>query len=231
MIRAIAIDDEPLALDLLKEFCAHSGFIELLGSFTRSSDALSFMQEHAIDLLFLDIRMPDISGIELYKTLKDKAMVIFTTAYPEYAVEGFNLNAVDYLLKPYDEERFLKAAQKAREFYEYTLRDKNESNYIFVRSAYSLVRIDCSDILYIESLEDYVRIHLLNKKPIMTLGTLKGLEEKLPGTNFIRVHRSYLVALDKIERVRGKHILIAGTEIPVSSKYEADFFRSYNGNP
>lgn len=227
MIQCIAIDDEPLALELVSTFCAEINFIQLQKTFTRTSDALQYLKENKVDLLFLDIQMPDISGIEFYKNLEEKTMVIFTTAYSEYAVEGFNLNAIDYLLKPYELERFKKAINKAKEFYEYNKKETNESNFIFVRADYSLIKIDCNEIIYIESVDDYLKIHLTGKKPIMTLSTLKSIENKLPPSHFIRVHRSYIVALNKIESVRGKNIQLGTAEIPISSKYEADFFKSY----
>ncbi len=227
MIECIAIDDEPLALELIRAFCENIDFIHLQETFTKTSDALKHLQNNAVDLLFLDINMPDISGIDFYKSLDEKMMVIFTTAHSEYAVEGFELNAVDYLLKPYSPERFEKAVHKAREFYEFNRKETNDTNFIFVRADYSLIKIDCNEILFLESTDDYVKIHLLGKKPVMTLGTLKVFEEKLPKNNFIRVHRSYIAALNKIESVRGKNIQLATTEIPISSKYEADFFAVY----
>lgn len=227
MIQCIAIDDEPLALELVSTFCDDIDFINLQKTFTKTSDALKYIKENPVDLLFLDIRMPDISGIDFYKNLEEKTMVIFTTAYSEYAVEGFNLNAVDYLLKPYEPERFRKAVNKAKEFYDYNKKEINETNFIFVRADYSLIKIDCTEILYIESIDDYLRIHLSGKKPIMTLSTLKAIEDKLPATDFIRVHRSYIVALNKIESVRGKNIQLPNTEIPISNKYEAEFFKVY----
>ena len=227
MIQCIAIDDEPLALELISTYCAEIDFIQLQKTFTKTSDALKYIKSNPVDLLFLDIQMPDISGIDFYKNLEEKTMVIFTTAYSEYAVEGFNLNAVDYLLKPYELERFRKAVNKAKEFYDYAAKETNETNYIFVRADYSLIKIDCNDILYIESIDDYLRIHLSGKKPVMTLSTLKSIEDKLPSSNFIRVHRSYIVALNKIESVRGKNIQLPLAEIPISNKYEADFFKAY----
>jgi DNA-binding LytR/AlgR family response regulator len=229
MIKCIAIDDEPLALELLSDYCKDVSFLELQKTFTRTSEALAYMKKNPIDLLFLDIQMPDISGIDFYKSLEEKTMVIFTTAYTQYAVEGFELNAVDYLLKPYDKERFAKAANKAKEFYEYTRKSLNDTNFIFVRADYSLVKINCDEILYIESIDDYIRIHLQDKKPIMTLSTLKAIEEKLPDKYFIRIHRSYIVSLNKISAVRGKNILVVSTELPLSAKYEEAFYDAYTG--
>lgn len=227
MMQCIAIDDEPLALELISTYCSEINFLELKTCFSKTSEALQFIKSNPVDLLFLDIQMPDISGIDFYKNLEQKTMVIFTTAYSEYAVEGFNLSAVDYLLKPFDIERFKKAVNKAKEFYDYNKKDNNETNYIFVRADYSLIKIDCNEIMYIESVDDYLKIHLSGKKPIMTLSTLKAIEEKLPTQHFVRVHRSYIVALNKIESVRGKNIHLQNTEIPISNKYEAEFFKVY----
>jgi len=227
MMHCIAIDDEPLALELVSAFCAEVNFLSLDKTFTKTSDAIDYLKTNTVDLLFLDIQMPDISGIDFFKNLSTKPMVIFTTAYSQYAVDGFDLNAIDYLLKPYEFERFQKAVNKAKEFYDYSKKEENESNYIFVRADYSLIKIDCNEILYIESIDDYIRIHLLGKKPIMTLSTLKAIEDKLPIHYFIRVHRSYIVALNKIESVRGKNIQLLSVEIPISNKYEADFFKVY----
>ena len=228
MIQCIAIDDEPLALEIVNAFCADINFIQLQKTFTKTSDALKYIKSNPVDLLFLDIQMPDISGIDFYKNLEEKTMVIFTTAFSEYAVEGFNLNAIDYLLKPYESDRFRKAVNKAKEFYDYNKKETNETNFIFVRADYSLIKIDCNEILYIESIDDYLKIHLLGKKPIMTLNTLKAIEDKLPTANFIRVHRSYIVGLNKIESVRGKNIQLPTAEIPISNKYEAGFFNLYS---
>ena len=228
MIQAIAIDDEPLPLELIEAFCAEINYINLQKTFANTNEALEYLQKNKIDLLFLDIQMPDISGLDFYKNLDEKIMVIFTTAYSQYAVDGFDLNAIDYLLKPYEFERFQKAVNKVKEYYDYNQKEQNENNFIFVRADYSLIKIDCNEILYIESIDDYIRIHLLGKKPILTLSTLKAIEDKLTTNNFIRVHRSYIVALNKIESVRGKNIqLFLSTEIPISNKYEADFFKVY----
>lgn len=227
MINAIAIDDEPLALEIIAAFCENDKDIKLQKSFTNTKEAMEYLNENTIDLLFLDIQMPSISGIDFYKNLDQKLMVIFTTAYSKYAVEGFNLSAVDYLLKPIELDRFLKATAKAKEIFDYNNKEQNDADYIFVRADYSLVKIDCNEILYLESTDDYIKIHLIGKNPIMTLSTLKAIEDKLPTNNFIRVHRSYIVATNKIERVKGKTIHIATFQIPISNKYDADFFKLY----
>lgn len=227
MIQCIAIDDEPLALEIVQAYCSKFDFLHLQKIFTSTNDALKYLKENPVDLLFLDIQMPTLNGIDFFKNLEEKVMVIFTTAYSEYAVEGFNLNAIDYLLKPYDLNRFSKAVYRAKEFYEYNKKEWNDSNYIFVRADYSLIKIDCNEILYLESIDDYLRIHLVGKKSIMTLSTLKAIIEKLPADNFVRIHRSYIVALNKIVSVRGKSIQLQHAEIPISNKYETLFFDQY----
>jgi len=226
MIKAIAIDDEIPALKIIENFCERTGLIELQKIFSKPNEAMKHLRKFPTDLLFLDINMPSISGIELYKSIEQNTMVIFTTAYSEFAVEGFNLNAVDYLLKPFTYERFLKAVNKASDFHSTPVTlDKNQEQYLFVRADYSLVKIAINDILYIEGLDDYLKIHIAKKiKPIVARMTMKGIMEKLPTTQFIRVHRSFIIPLNKVENVRKKEILIEGKEIPIGSSYEVDFF-------
>ncbi len=225
MIKAIAIDDELPALKIIENFCEKSGLIELQKTFSMPTEALKHLQKFPTDLLFLDINMPSISGIELYKSIEQNTMVIFTTAYSEFAVEGFNLNAVDYLLKPYTYERFLQAVSKAKEFHNTSgAIEKSLEQYLFVRADYSLIKIAINDIVLVEGLDDYLKIHLQNNpKPIVTRMTMKGILEKLSSKEFIRVHRSFIVPFGKIENVRKKIISIAGKEIPIGSSYEADF--------
>ena len=225
MIKAIAIDDELPALKIIENFCEKTGLIELQKTFSMPNEALKHLSKFPTDLLFLDINMPSISGIDLYKSIEQNTMVIFTTAYSEFAVEGFNLNAIDFLLKPFTYERFLKAVNKAKDNYGAagTL-EKNMEQYLFVRADYSLIKIAINDIVLIEGLDDYLKIHLLNNpKPIVTRMTMKGIMEKLSSTEFIRVHRSFIIPFGKIENVRKKMISIAGKEIPIGASYEADF--------
>lgn len=226
MIRAIAIDDEIPALKIIENFCERTGLIELQKTFSKPNEALKHLRKFPTELLFLDINMPSISGIELYKAVEQNTMVIFTTAYSEFAVEGFNLNAVDYLLKPYTFERFLQAVNKARDFHAASLPSKkNPDQYLFVRADYSLIKIAVSDIILIEGLDDYLKIHLQNNsKPIVTRMTMKGIMEKLSSKEFIRVHRSFIIPFSKIENVRKKIISISGKEIPIGSSYEEGFF-------
>jgi len=229
MIRAIALDDEPPALQVLETFCSQVNYIDLKRCFTKTDEAFDYLDKNEVDLLLLDIHMPALSGIDFYKRTGQKPMVIFTTAYSEYAVEGFNLNAIDYLLKPFTQKRFLQAVEKAKEHY-MTLHPaaKMEQPYILIRADYSLIKVMIDDILFVESLDDYVRLHLMGQKPLLARLTLKALLEKLPPELFIRVHRSFIVSIHHIEKVRNKVILIAGTEIPLSSSYEDIFFERFN---
>jgi DNA-binding LytR/AlgR family response regulator len=229
MIKCIAIDDEALALELLEDNISKIPFLEFCGSFTNAFDTLNVLKEQNIDLLFLDIQMPDISGIQFLKSLQHKPAVIFTTAFSRYAVEGFELDVIDYLLKPYSFERFLKAVNKAHEYLE--LHEKAGtsrksvtygSHYLFVRADYKLVKIDLQDILYIEGLKDYVKIYC-GEKPLLTQMSMKSIEEKLPMYDFIRVHRSFIVAFDKIDFIHKSFISVRGKEIPLSDHYKESF--------
>ena len=228
MIRCIAIDDEPLALDIIQEFCSRIDFIDLQKVFTQTNEAKKYINKFPVDLLFLDIQMPNISGINFYKSLSQDTMVIFSTAFSEYAVEGFNLCAIDYLLKPFDFNRFLQATQKANEHYKFLHQSTTKNaQHIYVRSEYNLVKIAYNEILFIETLDDYLKIHLVNKKPVLTLMSIKTIIEKLPSSEFIRVHRSFIVSLKQIEFVRNKLISIGIKQIPIGGKHEEAFFRAY----
>lgn len=228
MIKAIAIDDEPLPLEVLESYCASTDLISLEKTFTQTSEAKNYLQKYPVDLLFLDIHMPSISGIDFYKGLEQDTMVIFTTAHSQYAIEGFDLSAVDYLLKPYSLERFMTAAKKAHDFYNYLhQKDTARSNHIFIRAEYSLLKIPIADILYIEGLADYLKIHLKNSKTIVARMTMKGMLSRLPATEFMRVHRSFIIPLCLIEGVRHKTITLAGREVPIGASYEKAFFAAY----
>ncbi|MBX7224720.1 MAG: LytTR family DNA-binding domain-containing protein [Chitinophagales bacterium] len=227
MMTCIAIDDEPLALELINAFCKDSSFVELKKTFVSVGMAEKYLKENIVDLLLLDIQMPGISGIDFYRNQAIKPMVIFTTAYREYAVEGFELNAIDYLLKPFTYERFMKSLEKAREYQRFSKEEEGDVKYIMVRSEYSLVKILLQDILFIETMDDYVKIHLLGKKPVITLMSMKAMMEKLPANEFMRIHRSFCVPLSKVEAVRGKMVYLYNKEIPISSTYEKDFLKQY----
>jgi DNA-binding LytR/AlgR family response regulator len=221
MIKAIAVDDEPPALRVIENFSKNINFISLEKSFTRPSEAEKHMRKFPVDLIFLDIQMPSVSGIDFYKSISQEVMVIFTTAFSEYAVEGFNLSAVDYLLKPYTFERFHKAVNKANDYYNYLHQsDKAAQPFIFIRADYELIKIKISDILYIQGLDDYVKIFLDGKRVIVTRMTLKALQEKLPMSKFLRVHRSFIVPVNKIEKVSNKNILVGSVEIPIGGSFE-----------
>jgi DNA-binding LytR/AlgR family response regulator len=227
MIKAIALDDEPPALDILQSFCDEIAYVDLQKTFTKSEEAFKYLKKYPVDLLFLDINMPSISGIDFFKNLPHKTMVIFTTAYSEYAVEGFTLSATDYILKPFSFSRFQQAVEKAYSQWKLQSQDP-EQNYLFIRADYSLIKILFSDILYIEGLDDYLKIHLQNQKTIVARMTLKTILQKLPTPEFIRVHRSFIVPISKIEKVRNKIIYINQEEIPVSASYESAFFALIN---
>jgi DNA-binding LytR/AlgR family response regulator len=224
MLTCIAIDDEPLALELIKKYISKIYFLDLKGVFTDPFEARQVLDASKIDILFLDIQMPDINGIEFSKSLSEKNIaVIFTTAFSEYAVEGFNVDAIDYLLKPIEYDRFLKSVYKAKEYIEYLNHQELNNGYLFVKSDYQMVKIILKDILYIEGLDDYIKIYLPNKS-VLTLMTLKTILQKLPANEFIRVHRSYIVPISKIDHVSRSKIRIAEREIPIGVSYSENFF-------
>ncbi|NID09951.1 LytR/AlgR family response regulator transcription factor [Fibrivirga algicola] len=226
MIRAIALDDEPPALRVLTHFCQQVEFIELKQTFTRTDEAQQYIMESGVDLLFLDINMPFISGTDFYRAISESdrqpPMVIFTTAYAEYAVEGFTLNAVDYLLKPFTFERFLQAVTKANEYASWQQRSKPADDHLYIRADYTIYKVSFADILFIEGLDDYLKVHLAStNRPIVARMTMKAIAEKLPDAQFIRVHRSYIVPFARIDGLRNKTILLTEREIPIGASYEA----------
>ncbi|MBS1752295.1 MAG: response regulator transcription factor [Bacteroidetes bacterium] len=229
MIQAVAIDDELPALNIVQHFCARTGFVNLQKTFYQPGEALKYLRKFPVDLIFLDINMPSLNGIDLYKSVSQDTMVIFTTAYSEYAVEGFNLSAVDYLLKPFTYKRFLQAAEKARDFHAYQLqKDNTTAPYLFVRADYSLVKIETDTISYIEGRDDYVKIYFKNRKPLVTRMTMKNILEKLPANQFVRIHRSYVVALRSVESVRNKMVTIGDAKLPVGNSFEENFLKNFN---
>lgn len=228
MIKAIAIDDEPLALNVIKSLNGNLNLIDLKRTFTQGSRAIRYLKQFPVDLLFLDIQMPDKDGIELIKSIDQEVMVIFTTAFGEYAVRGFELNAIDYLLKPIKQKRFDQACLKAIEFYDFKKQKKtSENNFIYVRSEYSLIKILLSDILFFETMDDYIKIHRINAKPTLTLLSMKKLLQMLPKEKFIRIHRSYTVQVEKIQAVRSKTVIIQNRKLPIGVTYKKAFFDSY----
>ena len=218
MITSIAIDDEPLALNVIQAFCKKIEGVKLLNSFTETTAALNFLKENPVQLIFLDINMPAISGIEFIKLVPKDTMVIITTAYSEYAVEGFNLNAIDFLLKPFDFNRFSSAIDKAIDFYRFKLQSA-QTQHLFIKVDYSVMKIEMADIEYIEGLDNYLKIHLVDKKSVMARMSMKSLMEKLPEKDFIRVHRSYIIPFAKVKAVRNKTIYLKNIEIPVGANY------------
>src|ERR1700744_3383437 len=227
-LTCIAIDDEPLALDLIEKHVSRLPALKLLKTFEDAISGSEYIQHTPVDLLFVDIDMPDITGIELVRSLKEKPIIIFTTAYKNFAFEGFELQALDYLLKPIDAKRFAKAVEKAIDYYKY----KNASpggkldNSLYVYSEYRMVKINLDDIEYIESMEDYIKIHVQNAKTILTLMPLKKVLEKLPSDKFQRIHRSFIVAVDKINSIHNRKVQLADAELPVSESY-MDFVRKW----
>ena len=228
MIKAIALDDEPPALEVIKNFCGLTDYIELVKTFTRAEEAMKYLSNFPVDLLFLDINMPSISGINFKKQIDPKTMVIFTTAYSEFAIEGFNLNAVDYLLKPFTPERFLQATEKTKAYYLFLHQNAlAKPDHILIRVNYVLTKVTLADILFIEGLDDYLKIHLRGQRPLVTRMTMKAIIEKLPQSDFVRVHRSFIVPLAKIETIRNKFIIIEGEEIPIGVSYEKSFYEVF----
>ncbi|PIQ21892.1 MAG: DNA-binding response regulator [Cytophagales bacterium CG18_big_fil_WC_8_21_14_2_50_42_9] len=221
VLKCIAIDDEPLALELIKAYAAKFPVLHLLHTFDDAISGAEFLRSHPVDLLFVDINMPDITGLDLVRALQVKPMTIFTTAYKNFAYEGFELEAIDYLLKPIDPERFARAIQKAADYYHYKHTTPNEvPESLFVYSEYRMVKIDLPDIEYIESLEDYIKINLENSKPVLTLMPLKKVLEKLPANKFKRIHRSYIVPFAKVKAVINRKVqLTSGKELPISDSY------------
>lgn len=225
MLRCIAIDDEELALELLEDNITKVEYLELVGKFNNPLKAIQVLQEQSIDLVFLDIQMPGLSGLQLIQSIPNKPMFILVTAYEKFALEGFDLNVVDYLVKPVPLDRFIKACNKAWELHNLKTQskqpsDQNTPDYFFVNVDYSLLKIVRSDIIYIEGLKDYVKIHLKSStKPIVPRITMKGLEELLPDSQFIRIHKSYIVSINSITAVRKNSVFIGTLELPVSENY------------
>jgi len=223
MLKCIAIDDEPLALELLADNISKVPFLQLIDAYNNSLEALKTLQDHPVDLVFLDIQMPGLTGLQFIQSLTQKPMFILVTAYEKFALEGFNLNVVDYLVKPVPFDRFLKACNKAYELY--NLRNKpaeaKTSDYFFVNVDYSLLKVVFADVLWIEGSKDYVKIHLKSStKPVVTRISMKTLEEQLPASQFIRIHKSYIVSKDSITSIKKNSLLVGSMELPVSDNYK-----------
>ena len=232
MINCIALDDEPLSLDQISSYIEKTPYLNLIAKFKNPIDAIGYLQDNPVDLMFVDIEMPDLSGIEFVMSLNDPPKIIFTTAYSQYAVEGFKVNAVDYLLKPIGYADFLKSADRAKNLFDNdksTAKPKvaSESNsepdqnkLMYVKSGTQHIRIDIDDITYIEGMREYIKIHFKNSKPIITLQSIKNMESNLPSDKYMRVHRSYIVNLKYLNLVeRNRIILDKDTFIPISEYY------------
>jgi len=229
ILKCIAVDDEPLALGLISSFIKQTPFLELIGSFSSGIKALEAINSNQIDVVFLDIQMPDLTGIQLAKTLSNlsgevKPRVIFTTAYSNFAIEGYKVDAIDYLLKPFDYAEFLNAASKAKAYTNLLHQQEVEApnkDYIFLKVEYQLVKIALSDIIYIEGLKDYVKVHLKsNERAVLSLATLKSLEEKLPSSQFMRIHRSFIISLNEIETIHKNAVQIGNASITIGEQYK-----------
>lgn len=254
MLNCIAVDDEPLALGLVCAFIEKTPFLKLVGRYSSAVEALQGLHEKQIDVVFLDIQMPDLTGIELARVLEKSAgptvglgaaapRIVFTTAFNHFALEGFRVDALDYLLKPFNYEEFLRAATKASTYFDLVRKAESrgtavpvevpsalavsQQEYLFLKIEYQLVRVAYKDILYIEGLKDYVKVHLKNEtRPLLSLTSLKNLEEKLPAHRFMRIHRSYIVSLERIESITRTSVQIGDVTIPVSDQYK-DIFSDY----
>lgn len=223
MLRCIAVDDEPLALDVIKSYSEKLSSMVLVKTFTSTNRALEYLAEHPVDLLFLDIELPGANGISFYKSLGRKLPVIFTTAYSDYAVEGFNVDAVDYLLKPIDENRFCKAVEKASELVSLRLQNPDfHGKSLSVRADYQLVQIPFEDILYIEGLNDYVQIYRVDQPPVLSLIPLKTILQKLPAQSFKRIHRSYIIPVSRVTSYYSRRLQIGDKVIPIGDTYREE---------
>ena len=230
-IRCLAIDDEPLALKQISSYIEKTPFLEMVSLFQSAFDAKAFLANNEVDLMFVDINMPDINGMDFAKSLKQRPAVIFTTAYSEYAIEGFQVDALDYILKPISYAGFLKSANKAKIWFELNQKQpetvQTTQDCIFVKSEYKLVRIMLTDIKYIESANEYIQFHLINSEPITTLIRLKVIEEQLPKDKFMRVHRSFIVNLDRVKVIDHNRIVFDNkVHIPIGDQYK-DVFQTF----
>lgn len=229
MITAIAIDDEPIALEIVRSHASKVPFLDLEATFTNAFQAMDYLREHPVDLLFLDIKMPDISGIEFLRSLNKKPLVVFTTAYSEHAVAGFELDAVDYLLKPFGLARFLKACNKAQELLALRQLGNSEKDHIFVKTGYDQVKVNFEDIDYIEATGNYVEF-IMGEKRIVSRMTITECEELLPKPKFLRIHRSFIVSKPRIQKVERHQVIIQGDYVlPVGALYAEGLRKAVNG--
>ncbi len=237
-MKCVIIDDEPLAVDLIKEFVSKVESLELINTFNNAIDAIAVINNSNVDLIFLDIEMPHFSGIDFLNAIDKKPLIIFTTAYSDYAVEGFNLGAVDYLVKPIPFHRFLKSVMRAQQLFQSQnttsvvtpkiVAPEMEPDFMFVRSEYENVKINFSDILFIEGLKDYVKIYTTDNKFTLTLISLIKLENLLSSKGFARIHRSYIINIKYVKSIQKNKVLIADKRIPISESYKNAFFERIN---
>lgn len=237
-LNCIIIDDEPLALDLLESYVAKTPFLNLVGRYSSAVAAMKEIRNKKVDLLFLDIQMPELDGLEFAKMVSEETRIVFTTAFSQYAVDGYRVNALDYLLKPFGYKDFLEAADKALEWFR--LKNAqitpvpapsalNTDDCIYVKSDYKLLQIQLSDILYIEGLKDYVKIYTESQpRPILSLCSMKTMEERLPANRFLRVHRSFIVCKQKVRVIDRGRIVFGQVFIPISESYKADWLAFLN---
>jgi DNA-binding LytR/AlgR family response regulator len=223
----VIIDDEPLAIDVIAGHISKTPFLSLEKKFTHPVKAFDYLSENPVDVVFVDIQMPDLSGLDLVRELNYQPVIIFTTAFDQYAIEGFKVDAADYLLKPIDYPEFLKAVEKAKRWISAKSRSvsvKSDKEFLFIKSEYKVVRINFDDIKYVEGKGEYIRIHLINQKPVMSLISLTKVDEYLPPEKFMRVHRSYIVSLKRITTIERNRIIFDKNEcIPVSDQYKTRF--------
>ncbi|GLB50470.1 LytR/AlgR family response regulator transcription factor [Neptunitalea lumnitzerae] len=238
-ISCVVVDDEPMALNLVESYVEKTPFLLLKKKCSSAIEAMEYLSEEKVDLLFLDIQMPDLTGIAFSKMVPKHTRVIFTTAFDQYAIEGFKVDALDYLLKPFDYAEFLGAANKAKEWFSLVRKNKKEKQpnvvsgkeFLFVKSEYKQLRIKLEEVLYFEGLKDYIKIWLKGtSKPVLTLMSLKSLEEELPETDFMRVHRSFIVSLKNIDVIERSQIIINNQRITVSEQYKPKFLAFINNN-
>lgn len=231
MLKCIAVDDEPLALDLLEDNIRQIPYLQLEAKCKNAIEAIEILRRENIDLIFLDIQMPGLTGLQFIQSLTVKPMIILITAYDQYALEGFNLDVIDYLVKPVSFERFLRACNKAWEFFKLKNQiakssgDENspELDYFFVNAEYSLVKVVMDDIIMIEGLKDYVKIHLISGKPLIIRISMKSIEEKLSQKKFIRIHKSYIISITRVTSVRKGSVFLGNAEVPLSDNYKDAF--------
>lgn len=221
-LQCIAIDDEPLALEVLQRFAEKIPAIKLVRTFQNPLEAVQFLQDEPIDLVFLDIQMPDLNGLQLLNSIAEKPLIIFTTAYPEYAVDSYELDAVDYLLKPILFDRFLKAVNKAIQLNRGE--EAQEKDYIFIKSDTRFFKVNYEDILYIEGMRDYIAVHTPKQK-ILTLMSMTKMLDKLPDASFMRVHKSYIIGVNHISMIQHNRVIVSDKEIPISNSYKESFLK------